>query len=217
MTTLRLLIADDHQMFRDGLRALIDTNVENAEVVGEASNGREAVKLARGLQPDVVLMDISMPELNGIEAVRQITQEQPDCIIIALSMHQSNDYVTRMLGAGAKGYIYKNAAFNELNEALQTVAQGDVYLGKKIATALVDDYQRLLARGASAADSALSPRESEVLQLVAEGNRTAEIADKLSLSVKTIETHRSQILRKLQLNGVAAMTKYAIRHGIVSA
>lgn len=216
MATLRLLIVDDHKMFRDGLRALIDTNVEDAEVIGEAGNGREAVKLARRLKPDVVLMDISMPELNGIEAVKQITLELPECVVIALSMHQSNDYVTRMLGAGAKGYIIKNAAFDELSEALRIVAQGDVYLGRRIATALVDDYQRLASKSTQGPNSDLSPREREVLQLVAEGYRTAEIADKLSLSVKTIETHRGHILQKLQLSGVAAMTKYAIRHGIVS-
>lgn len=216
MTSLTLLIADDHQLFRDGLKALIRSTIAGVEIVAEAENGREAVRLVRKLRPDVVLMDISMPELNGIEAVKQITSEQIDCKVIALSMHQSTDFVTQMLGAGAKGYLNKNAAVNELSQALRLVCKGDVYLGKQIAEKFTESYPQYRAANASGPDVSLSKREREVLQLVAEGNRTKTIAEKLSVSVKTVETHRSQIVRKLHLNGVVEMTKYAIRNGIAA-
>ena len=216
MASLSILIADDHQLFRDGLRSLIKSQIADVEIVGEAENGRKAIQMARTLKPDVVLMDISMPELNGIEAVNQITSEKLGCRIIALSMHQSTDFVTQMLGAGARGYLNKNAAFKELDEALQTVKRGDIYLGKQIADALVSDYPRLRVDVESGPDVSLSKREREVLQLVAEGHRTRDIADKLHVSVKTIETHRGQIVRKLHLSGVAEMTKYAIRNGIAT-
>lgn len=203
--------ADDHEIFRNGLKILIDSNVDNAEIVGEAHNGREAVSLTRLLKPDVVLMDVSMPELNGIAAATQIMLEKPDCVVIGLSMHQSNEYVTQMLGAGARGYIVKNAAFNELNEALQTVAQGSVYLNSEIAQNVVSDQSRATINTDHSEGTDLSPTEREILRLVAEGNTTATIADNLCINVSTVETHRSQILRKLHLNGVAAVTSSRVR------
>lgn len=216
MADLKIFIADDHQIVRDGLRSLIQTNVSGAEVVGEAADGRQAVRDVRRLKPDIVLMDISMPVLNGVEAVRQLTFDLPDCHVIALSMHRSSEYVARMLGAGAKGYLHKDSAFKELESALHAVMAGHVYLDNAIVETIGDDYQRSKALSSPGSDEQLSTREREVLQLVAEGRRTKEIAGILSVSVKTVETHRSQIQRKLRLSGVAQVTRYAIQHGIVS-
>lgn len=212
--TLKILLADDHRIVRDGLTSLIQAAIAEAEIVGEASTGIEAVDKARQLRPDVIVMDVSMPELNGIDAVAQILGENPDCRVLALSMHRSEEFVTAMLGAGAKGYLHKDSAFAELAIAIRTVAGGDVYLGSDIAGAVLEDYQRLRTQATPNAE--LTARERQVLQLVAEGRRTRDIAEMLSVSIKTVETHRSQMQRKLGLSGVADLTRYAIRKGLVS-
>jgi DNA-binding NarL/FixJ family response regulator len=214
MGTLSLYIVDDHQMVREGLRALINAHIPRCEIVGEADNGRAAVADIKRIKPDIVLMDISMPELNGVDAVNQISKFLPDCKIIALSMHGSTDFVTRMLSAGAKAYLKKDEAFSELNAAIDAVSRGEVFLGHGVADILVDDYKRLQSQPADVADVSLTPRERQVVQLVAEGRRTREIAARLSLSTKTIESHRTRIMRKLGIDSVADLTKYAIRVGI---
>lgn len=216
MARLTLIIADDHQIVRDGLRSLLTTNVADIDVVGEAANGRDAVRLARRLQPDMALLDISMPGLNGVDAMTQIAAAAPDCKVICLSMHRSGEFVTRMLGAGALGYVHKDTAFDELSDAIRTVAAGDVYLGDGVAGALVADYQRLKSSGADLEQPELTGREREVLQLIAEGMKTRDIAHELGISVKTVESHRGQLMRKLEIDGIAGLTRYAILHGIVN-
>ncbi|MEO1204069.1 MAG: response regulator transcription factor [Pseudomonadota bacterium] len=216
MPKLTLIIADDHQIVRDGLRSLLTTNVPDIDVVGEAANGRDAVRLARRRQPDMALLDISMPGLNGVDAMTQIAAAAPDCKVICLSMHRSGEFVTRMLGAGALGYVHKDTAFDELSDAIRTVAAGDVYLGDGVAGALVADYQRLKSSSADLEQPELTGREREVLQLIAEGMKTRDIASELGISVKTVESHRGQLMRKLDIDGIAGLTRYAILHGIVN-
>ncbi len=212
MNKIRLIIADDHRIVRDGLRSLLG---ENVDVVGEASDGREAVRLVRSLEPDIALMDISMPGLNGIDAVKKICTETPDCKVICLSIHRSGEFVTSMLAAGALGYLHKDTAFEELSQAIDTVSGGGVFLGEGVAGELVADYKRL-QDVVKDEDRGLTVREREVLQLIAEGHKTRDIADLLSISVKTVESHRSQLMRKLEVDGIAKLTRYAIVHGIVS-
>ena len=206
---MRVLIADDHPMMRDGLRAVLER--AGVQVVGEAGNGHEAIAEVRRLRPDVVVMDIGMPELNGIDATRRLTAELPEVKILALSMNADRRYVTAMLAAGAAGYLLKNAASDELLGALDTVRHGETYLSPAIAqppTAAVHDASP------SASARPLSPREREVLRLVAEGKSSKEIAASLGIAVPTVETHRRQISEKLGLRTIAELTKYAIREGI---
>ncbi|MEL7186201.1 MAG: response regulator transcription factor [Pseudomonadota bacterium] len=216
MQQIRIVIADDHEMVRDGLRLLLSSRVDGADVVAEASNGREAVRLIRDLGPDIVLMDVSMPELNGFEAVKRITRDHPSVNVIALSMHDSKDYVTRMMGAGAKAYVLKESVFEDLHLAIEAVLDDQIFLSARLINNVLKDYCRLAMEKSVDAEHALSRRETEVLQLVAEGNRTTDISEKLSISVKTVESHRAQILRKLELDGIAALTRFAIQKGIVS-
>ena len=212
---IRILIADDHKIVRDGLRSLLDKH-SGIEVVGEAETGRMAVKLASKLLPDVVVMDIGMPDLNGIEATRQIITDRPGVKVIALSMHSDKRFVRGILKAGASGYLLKDCAFEELARAIQTVLSGRVYLSPQITDVVVDDYKKVTSERDVSALSSLSPREREVLQLLAEGKNTKEIAFDLSLSVKTIETHRQRITEKLDIHTVAELTKFAIREGLTS-
>ena len=212
---VRVLIADDHRIVRDGLRSLI-AEEQDMSVVGEAENGRAAVELAQELSPDVVIMDVSMPGLNGLEATRQIRKAVPAPRVIALSMHADRRFVTGMLSAGASGYLLKDCAFEELVRAIRAVASGQTYLSPGVAGAVVQDYVNRLAASDQPAPSVLSPREREVLQLVAEGWATKEIAAQLHVSVKTIETHRRQIMDKLGVGSVAELTKQAIRMGLTS-
>jgi len=215
MPNLKVLIADDHKIVRDGLRSLIETNIADVTIVAECSNGREALREARRLNPDIVLMDVSMPELNGLEAVRKLTASLPECRTIVLSMHSSHEVIGRMLRAGAMGYLHKDAAFDELEKAIKVVATGEVYLGSGIAAEVVKELQRLPARDDEAGPELLSAREREVLQLVAEGRRTREIADTLNISTKTVESHRGQLFKKLNIDSIAGLTHYAIRNGII--
>lgn len=209
----RLVIADDHKIVRDGLVALVHT-VPSLEVVGEAESGRAALEQARQLRPDVVVMDIAMPDLNGVDATRQILAEVSDVRVVALSMHSDRRYVTGMLEAGASGYLVKDSAFEELARCVETVMQGRTYLSPRIAGIVVDDYvQRLSPEERS---QTLSPREREVLQLLAEGWSTKQVAGRLNVSVKTIESHRKRIMDKLDLHSIAELTKYAIREGLTA-
>jgi DNA-binding NarL/FixJ family response regulator len=186
------------------------------EVVGEADNGRMTVKLARELSPDVVVMDITMPDLNGIEACRQILSELSDVKVVALSMHSDEQFVVQMLDAGASGYLLKDCALDELRLAIRAVVANQNYLSPGITGIVVKTYQRDWPRGESPTSRVLTPREREVLQLVAEGNSSKKIASLLHVSMKTIEAHRHQIMQKLNIHSVAELTKYAIRKGLTS-
>jgi len=211
---MKVLLVDDHKMMRDGLRAVLEK--EGIEVVGEAATGHEALALARRLKPDVVVMDISMPELNGIDATRRIVADAPGTKVIGLSMNSDRRYVIAMFAAGAVGYLLKNAAAEELIQAVRTVMSDLTYISPAIAAIVVDR----LVEGAEPADAkapkALSPREREVLQLLAEGKSSKDIANRLELAVPTVETHRRQIMDKLNLRTIAELTKYAIREGLTS-
>lgn len=211
----RVLIADDHKIVREGLKALIDKQ-ESMQVVAEADNGLEAVRLARKLQPDVVIMDLGMPQMNGIEATREVTAREPGIKVIALSMHSDKRFVLQMIKAGASGYLLKDSAFEELITAIKTVVSNQSYLSPKITDVVIKDYVQTLSKGDVSAFSVLTAREREVLQLLAEGRSTKEMAGSLNVSVKTVETHRQQIMDKLNIHSVAELTKYAIREGLTS-
>jgi DNA-binding NarL/FixJ family response regulator len=213
---IRVLIADDHKIMLAGLRSLLEKHAE-FEVAGEAENGRKAVKMALDAKPDVVVMDVSMPDLNGIEATTQIVEGLPATRVIALSMHSDKRFVMGMLQAGAAGYLLKDCASQELANAIRQVAGGKKYLSPEITGVVIDDFLRGgHSEEAATAKSVLSAREREVLQLIAEGWSTKQIASHLYVSIKTIETHRRQIMKKLDLHNIADLTKYAIREGLTS-
>ena len=210
---LRILLADDHQLFRDGLRTLLGQQAD-MEVVGEAIDGLSAVDAAGRLRPDILLMDISMSGLNGLEATRRILGGGSATRVIMLSMHADQRYVNEALRAGALGYVLKDSAIGELLAAIRTVARGQRYLSATLADRVIGDYINLAGERSPSAFSTLSPRERQVLQLLAEGTSTKEMAAKLKVSVKTVETHRKQIMDRLDIHSVAELTKYAIREGI---
>jgi two-component system response regulator NreC len=210
---LRILLADDHRIMREGLRALLQEQPAMT-VVGEAENGRKAVQLAKELTPDVVIMDVTMPEMNGIEATTQIKASLPGVRVIALSIHMDRRFVVQMFQAGATGYLLKDCAFEELARAIRTVSDGRIYLSPGIADVVVGEFLRRPASESGAGIPSLSGREREVLQLTAEGRSMKEIASALHVSVKTIETHRRQLMIKVGVNSVAELTKYAIREGL---
>ena len=213
--SIRILLADDHKITREGLRSLLEKE-QDMDVVAEAENGRTAVRLAHELLPNVVIMDVTMSDLNGVEAARQIVGRFPNVKIIALSMHSDSLFVTEMLRSGASGYLLKDCAFNELALAIRAVASGKTYLSPSISGVVVEDYLHRLTKTNSSSSEILTDREREVLQLMAEGKSTKQIALKLSISVKTVETHRRQIMNKLDIHTVAELTKYAIRKGLTS-
>jgi len=213
--SVRIILADDHKIMREGLRALLAKQKE-IEEIAEAESGRGEVELCAQLHPDVVVIDISMPDLNGIDATRQIIKQSPDMKVIALSMHSDKKYVKEMLSAGASGYLLKDAAFEELGTAIAAVIKNKTYLSPQITDTVVKDYVSENAPVDSAVSTALSSREREVLQLIAEGKTTRDIAAKLYVSVKTIETHRKQIMDKIGVSSIAELTKYAIREGLTS-
>lgn len=212
---IRVVLVDDHRMIREGLSALLASEPD-IEIVGEASDGREAVELARKLSPDVVVMDVGMPELNGIEATRRILADNKSVKVVALSTHTDPRYVHSMLEAGASGYVLKIGAHDELVRAVRAASVGKAYLSPEITASVVDRSTNPQPAGEPSAFAALGSREREVLQLVAEGKTSAEAAWAMHISVKTVETHRRNILHKLGLHGTAELTKYAVREGLTS-
>jgi len=216
MRKIRIVLVDDHKLMRSGLRVLLEQQSDFA-VVGEASDGREAVALVDAQKPDVLVMDIGMPNLNGIEAAAQITQAHPEMSIVMLSMHSDESYVLRALKAGAKGYLLKDSAETDLIRAVRSVAESKSFFSPAVSKVLLDDYVRKLKRsGTEDPYDLLTPREREVLQLVAEGKSNKDVANLLNLSVYTVETHRSNIMEKLNLHGVPELILYAVRKGIIS-
>lgn len=214
--SIKVMIADDHQIVREGLRAMLEKE-HDIKVVGEAVDGRMTERLARELVPDVIIMDVAMPDLNGIEATRQIAAELPGVKIIALSMHDDRRFVLNMFKAGAAGYMLKDCAFKDLAKAIRVVMSHKTYLSHEIADIVVKDYLASSSPTEASVFQLLSPREREVLQLLAEGKTSSLIADNLHISVKTVESHRQQIMTKLKIKSVAELTKYAIREGLTSA
>ena len=212
---IKVLLADDHVMMRGGLRMVLEQNPE-LSVIGEAEDGRETVRLVKKLAPDVVIMDIAMPDMNGIEATRQILADRPVIKVIALSMHSDRHFVSEMLKAGASAYLVKQCALDELFIAIKTVMKGQTYLSPCISGVVVEYILRNKLKTEATVFSTLTDREREVLQLMAEGRTSKEIATHLNLSIKTIETHRMNIMEKLNIHTVAELTKYAIREGLTS-
>lgn len=214
--SITVFLADDHAVVRDGLRFLLEAQPDIA-VIGDAADGRQAVRRVLKLHPDVVVMDIAMPALNGIEAAREIGHIRPAAQVIMLSMHSTAEHVLRALQAGARGYLLKESAGVEVIEAVRTVHAGHRYLSQKISDRLVDDYVRQRQTGAVASRlDHLSPRERQVLQLVVEGKPNGEIAEILFLSPKTVETYRSRLMDKLDIGDLPGLVKFAIRHGLTS-
>jgi len=212
---LKVLIADDHAIIREGLRSLLENR--GIQVMDIAKNGREAVEKAIALKPDIVMMDISMPDLNGVEATAKIREEVPHTRVIALSMHSSKKIVDKMFDSGASGYILKESAFDEIYDAIQEVLRTNFYLTPAIARMCTDDQGKDLGTGERQPQfNKISRKEREVLQLIAEGRKTREIAETLGVSIKTVETHRRNIMKKLNIFSVAGLTKYAILEGIIA-
>jgi len=209
---VKIIIADDHKIMRDGLRNMLDKET-GMEVIAEAKNGREAVRLAEQLRPDILIMDITMDDLNGMDATRAIVAKELGTKIIALSMHADKRFVAGMFEAGAMGYLLKDCAYDELLQAVRQVLGGRTYLCSMISGVVIRDYIQRMRKNEP---SLLSPREKEILQLMAEGSTTKRIADQLKVSVKTVETHRQHVMEKLNIFSIAELTKYAIKEGITS-
>ena len=216
MSKVRILIADDHGIVRKGLRLQLEQN-DKFQVVGEAADGRDAVRMAEELKPDVVVMDIAMPNLNGIQATAQIVKRNPGTGVIILSMRSDESYLTKTLSAGAKGYLLKDTAEVDLYRAVESVAQGKSFFSPAIANTLLEDYMRQLQqRGLQDSYDLLTPREKEILQLLAEGKSNKEVATALDLSTSTVETHRTRIMQKLDLHSAADIVLYAVRKKIIA-
>lgn len=210
-----VVVVDDHKIMRDGLRNILE-NESNIEIIGEADNGRDAVKLILDKKPDIAIMDIGMPEMNGVEATRQIIKESADVKIIALSMHYDMQFVQGMIKAGAKGYLLKDCAGAELITAIKAVSQDNTYICQEITNSLIDDFSKAQSVEYVGDESVLTNRENEILQLLTEGKTTKQIAQDLFISVKTVEAHRTNIMHKLDIRNLPELTKYAIRKGITS-
>jgi len=208
---ISVLLADDHAVVRDGLRALLEAQTD-IEVVGDAANGREVLRLAQQLHPDVVVMDIAMPELNGVEATQQMHDAYPSTQVLILSMHSTTEHIFRALQAGARGYLLKDSAGAEVADAVRVVHAGRRYLSQKIAATVIDDY--IAERHRASPLESLSSRERQILQLVAEGKSSAEIAAILFLSPKTVDTYRSRLMHKLDIGDLPSLVKFAIQHGV---
>ena len=210
MKRIRILLADDHAVVRQGFKMILDAQAD-MEIVGEAANGRQAVDLAEQLRPDVVVMDVSMPELNGIEATRRLASSAPRARVVALSMHKDSVYVREILRAGARGYLLKDSGAADLVAAIRAVASGESYLSPAVSNAVLDDYRR----HATNPIDLLTSREREVLQLLAEGKTNKEIAGVLNLSVYTVEAHRGRIMEKLNLHSIGELVRFAVRNGLI--
>lgn len=215
MESIRVFIADDHTIVREGLRALLEGQ-SDFEVIGDASNGQEAVERALRMQPHVVLMDISMPVLDGLAATRRITKADPEIRVLVLTVHETEDYFFRVLEAGAHGFLVKDTAATELTEAVRAVHRGGVFLHPPLAKRLLEEYLKRISSGEErAAQARLTPRERQVLTLIGAGYTNQEIADQLSLSVSTVQTHRSHLIDKLDLHSRASLMRYAVRVGLL--
>ena len=214
MDNIRLVLADDHTILREGIRALLEDQPDMA-VVGEAEDGRQAVQLTHDLRPNVVLMDIAMPLLNGLEATRQINRDHPEIHVLVLTMHDNEEYIHEVLAAGASGYVLKQAAASELVAAIRAVHHGEAVLSPAITRVVIQDYLRSEAAQPVIASNELTSREREVLQLIAEGHTSKEIAEMLTLSVKTVQAHRTSLMQKLDLHDRGDLIKYAIQKKII--
>ena len=212
MGAIRVLLVEDHTLVRAGIRSLLNS-VRDIEVVDEAGNARDGLKLVRKLEPDVVLMDISMPELNGMEATARITKSHPQVKVLMLSMHIDEEYVAQSLKAGARGYLVKGAATKELEQAIHAVMHGEIYVSDTVSMSAVNKLMRDSSSG-SALDK-LTSRQREILQLVVEGYSTRDIAERLSLSVKTVETHRTHLMDRLEIRDVPRLVRFAIKAGLI--
>jgi len=211
----KILLADDHKIVREGFRKLLDQKM-NIEVVGEADTGRKTVELVQKLSPDIVIMDITMPDLNGIEATRQIKKKAPGAKVLCLSMHADKRFVIAVMRAGASGYLLKDCPFEELCRAIQALERNEIYLSSQIAHHIVNESLNLQKNADSARYNVLTAREREIAQMIAEGKNTKTIALELAISVKTVEAHRHKIMKKLKIHSIAELTKYAISEGLTS-
>jgi DNA-binding NarL/FixJ family response regulator len=222
MDTIKIMLTDDHALVRAGIRSLLN-EMHDVEVVAEADNGRDALRLIEQCHPDIVLLDIAMTELNGLETAVRISKEFPDTKVAILSMHANEEYVVQALRSGAVGYLLKDTAPNELEIAIRAIAMGKVYLSPSISKHVVENYLKRVTSTPQSGEpeqnifNLLTTRQREILQLIAEGNSTKEIAHKLNVSVKTVETHRMQLMERLGINDIAGLVRYAIRHGIISS
>jgi two-component system, NarL family, response regulator NreC len=211
--SIKIILADDHAMLRHGLSKSLQ-NEKDMEVIAQAKDGRTTVELAKELSPNLVIMDIGMPDLNGIEATRQIIKENPKVKVIALSMHSSKNFIIEMFKAGASGYLLKDCEFDELTSAIRLVMNNKTYISPAISDVVVDNYMRQPANAKESAYSVLSQREREILQLLTEGKATKQIAKRLHISPKTVEVHRLNLMGKLKIDSIAQLTKYAIQEGL---
>ena len=212
----RILIAEDHTILREGLRALLSSE-PNFEVVGEAEDGREAIRRVEELKPDLILTDLSMPKMNGVEAIREIRKRAPETKILALTVHRTEEYILEVLQAGADGYILKDASSTELIMAIKSVLRGDRFLSPSVSHMVIEGYlEGRTTFETSSPWATLTKREREILKLIAEGHKNKEIADYLCISVKTVEKHRANLMRKLDLHSAAALTAYAMERGLVT-
>ena len=213
-TKIKLLIVDDHPLVREGLRSCL-VQEKSFEILGEAASGEEAIRLAKSTPPDIILLDINMPGMNGLETARILNKTAPKCKILILTMHDSKEYVTRMVATGVQGYVLKDSSPSELISAIDTVFQGGTYFSPKISEAVLNDYVKTVRKKGKKGSVELSRREAEVLGLIAEGLSNKEISSRLFVSVRTVETHRERIIRKLDIHTVAGLTRYALTKGIV--
>jgi DNA-binding NarL/FixJ family response regulator len=221
MTDCRILLADDHALVRAGIRAIL-RDIPNLQVIGEAGDGHDALKKIESFKPDIALVDVAMPGLNGLDIAARVAKEFPATRVIILSMHKTEEYVLQALRVGASGYVLKDANADELEFAIRAVWRGESYLSPAVSKSVIDDYMRRLTGGPFKTDPSpgpfetLTPRQREILQLIAEGHTTQEIANKLTISVKTVETHRAQLMDRLGIHEIAGLVRYAIRTGIIT-